>query len=128
LDYLSRGYGLFLVASDDELDSGAYISQLEEEIQLKFDSKNESLRHDIQSLTQANADLLRQRDELTVGDTPLQLAQNQHRDLVSDEAKFVKHIADLNEHKAKVSDKLATESTESAKLNDELAALLAEIE
>jgi len=64
-DYLSRGYGLFLSASDEQLESGAYMSQLEEEIRLKFNSKNASLRQEIESLTQANEDLHRQHGELT---------------------------------------------------------------
>ena len=127
-DYLQKGYGLFLKATDEELDSGEYMNELEEEIQSTFDMKNAALQQDIDTLTKANDDLRRQHSELTDGDTPLQKAQSQYRDLVSDEAKFTKHIASLNEHKAKVSDKLATESTEHDTKSNELATLLAEIE
>ena len=88
LDYLQRGYALFLQGTDD-------LSELEEQIAFTFETKNASLHSDIASLSQANAELSQQHTALTEGETPLVHAKRKNGDLLADAAKFEKHIANL---------------------------------
>lgn len=120
-DYLQRGYSLFLSGEDD-------ISGLDEQLGFMFESKNSASIADIASLSEANAELSRQLSALTTGDTPLEKAQLLNRDLRSDTTKFEKHIADLHEHRAKVSDKLEHEQVECKERTAELASTTGEAE
>ena len=120
-DYLSKGYALFLSGEDD-------MSGLDEQLSFMFESKNSSLNADIGSLTSANTELSTQLAGLTEGPTPLEHATRLNRDLKSDTDKFEKHIANLIEHRGKVSDRLEQESKECAERTAELEAVSAEVD
>ena len=120
LDYLQRGYALFLQGTDD-------LSELEEQIAFTFETKNASLHSDIASLSQANAELSQQHTALTEGETPLVHAKRKNGDLLADAAKFEKHIANLEEHRTKVSERLLSEQQAEGEMQAELAALLEEV-
>lgn len=119
-EYLQEGYALFLRGEDD-------LSPLEERIAFTFEAKNSSLQSDIASLSAANDELSKEHTSLTDGLTPLQTARRNNDDLISDQGKFEKHIADLHEHRKKVTTRLEAEQHESAERHAELAALSREI-
>ena len=119
-EYLAKGYALFLKGEDD-------LSPLEEQIAFTFESKNASLRSDIQSLSAANEELSNEHKGYTEGPTPLQYAKAQNADFKSDQAKFEKHIADLHEHRKKVTARLAGLQAECTERQTELAGLMQEI-
>ena len=125
IDYLTKGYQLFLSGDDSD---PARTAALEEQIQFIFDSKNSSLSSDIRSLEAANKDLSAQHAALSTGDTPLQKAQQLNADLRSDTAKFDKFIGDLKEHRQKLADRVAAEEKELGKRQQELAAYAADVD
>jgi len=120
-EYLQKGYDMFLSGEDD-------LSPLDEQLALRFDAKNGTLKSDIASLEAANADLSAKLQELTSGETPLQKAQSLNTDLISDTDKFEKHINQLKDHRQKVSTKLEGEKTEAHERAQELEGVLAKIE
>jgi kinetochore protein NDC80 len=119
LDYLQKGYALFLSGQDD-------MSSLEEQIAFTFESKNASLHKDIEALTAANAELSREHAVHTARPSPLEAEKKTNDDLRSDQHKFEKHIADLHEHRTKVSARLQAVRAEAAERQAELAALVSE--
>lgn len=123
LDYLEKGYKLFLSGEDD-------LSPLEEEVALTFESKNAGLNADIEKLTKANELLSVQVKEFVDdnGKTPLQAEQESARLLEEDKNKYSKHMKTLQEHKAKLCDQLQLRTGESTTCRNDLAALRAEIE
>jgi len=121
MEYLSKAYQLFLAGEDD-------MSQLEEQIQFQFETKNASLSHDVETLTATNAELSVAVHELTAGDTPLQTAQRLNNDFRSDTAKFEKHINDLQDHRSRVADRLREAEASNSAKQQELAEKTAEIE
>eukprot|EP00962_Isochrysis_galbana_P030513 scaffold9905_cov117-Isochrysis_galbana.AAC.2 len=121
VDYLTRAYALFLAGEDDT-------SALEDEVAFVFNSKNTQLRQEMESLRTSNVELDKQLQHLTGGETPLQKAESANRDLRADSAKFEAHIQQLQEHRAKLNDKLQAEEAERAAKASELASVTSEIE
>lgn len=121
VDYLTRAYALFLAGEDDT-------SALEDEVSFVFNAKNAQLRQETESLRASNAQLDKQLQHLTGGETPLQKAESANRDLRADSAKFEAHIQQLQEHRAKLNDKLQAEEAERAAKASELASVAAEVE
>ena len=121
VDYLTRAYALFLAGEDDT-------SALEEEVAFVFDTKNAQLRQETEQLRITNSDLEKHVHQLTSGETPLQKAEATNRDLRADSAKFEAHIQQLQEHRAKLTDKLQAEEAERASKAAELASVSAEVE
>lgn len=79
------------------------------------------------ALSAANAELSAELAKLTTGDTPLQSAQAHNRDLKSDITKFTEHITALKEHRSKMADKLEAAHMESARKQEELSQVTAEV-
>ena len=90
LDYLARGYKLFLEGVDD-------MSPLDEQMRLTFDAKNASIEQDVRNLTAEHARLHAEAESLQPEKSVLVAAQTKQAELAADYAKHSGHAHKLQE-------------------------------